>query len=1067
MKNGEMRTRTLFCGIVILLTSSASASVDLDSLQGADNFQIAAKFYQSGQYDSAAAHYYSASKQFLRIGHWATALECLNSCADADIRLMRLDAALPVLREAISISQHLPPGRELLLSQTFTLLGYLYTYEDLADSAIAVINRALQIRRETLGEDHQSVAATLYTLGLALKKKGDYEGSVAQLSEALKIQRSSGARDTVALANTLMMLGTVRIAESRFLSALSDLKDAENWLAPNGNAHRQAIASCNFYLGMTNYALGDFSEALRNYNLALQENLRISGEESPAVASIYVKIGDVYNSQGDSPNAVRFYQKGLALSIKLVGEAHSGVGEIYERLADAYSDEGELSQSLEYGLRALDTRKRALGAHHPEVGLEHENVGDIYVRCRSYELALKHYRMALDIQTGIKYVNANVLLGRVYSKIGHVFQRSRIPDSASTYLSQAIRLLSTSADANPHDVASAHEWLGRLFNQRHEYQRAIKSYDNAIVCLRFSKITAHSSGSQLAGRGFAEDLIRIISEKAEALSCTEDPNETFETCKSAWGLIDSLRRQFTSEKSKMILGEQTRSLYDNAVDASLLNYLASRDSIHIEDLFESVERGKMNVLIDAVQEARASRFAGVPEGLLNAERELETRLAFFESQRDLGGRNRLQSDSTRVAFYRDRSFASHQYLNHLRDSLSAVYPEYGSLRFGAKRPRMEDIRSALDKRTCLLEYYMTRKSIVVFMIGQDSVTINPIPIPRGFAALVEDFCKGIRTMDEEGLGRMGARLSKILLSPLKGRKDDINHLVIVPDGPLFYLPFEALPLHINGNNDSRYLIHQCGVRYSYSATFFCGELSRRKVRLEPGASFLGFAPIDPSGTPSDRTFSRIEGRRLTTGRSLVPQSSSQTLQTPLPYSMKEVKGVAELFTRHGLPARVFFAEDATEQNFKREAPHYSVIHVATHTVIDTKRPHLSSLIFASPADGSSENGGVLLAGETYAINLRADLLVLSSCESGIGALTLGEGMIALTRGFLYAGARNLVVSLWKVADRPTSDFMQLFYARLLNGESFDAALRESKLGMLANEATAAPRNWAAFTLLGY
>jgi len=183
--------------------------------------------------------------------------------------------------------------------------------------------------------------------------------------------------------------------------------------------------------------------------------------------------------------------------------------------------------------------------------------------------------------------------------------------------------------------------------------------------------------------------------------------------------------------------------------------------------------------------------------------------------------------------------------------------------------------------------------------------------------------------------------------------------------------------------------------------------------------------------------------------------------------MKEVKGVAELFTRHGLPARVFFAEDATEQNFKREAPHYSVIHVATHTVIDTKRPHLSSLIFASPADGSSENGGVLLAGETYAINLRADLLVLSSCESGIGALTLGEGMIALTRGFLYAGARNLVVSLWKVADRPTSDFMQLFYARLLNGESFDAALRESKLGMLANEATAAPRNWAAFTLLGY
>ena len=166
-------------------------------------------------------------------------------------------------------------------------------------------------------------------------------------------------------------------------------------------------------------------------------------------------------------------------------------------------------------------------------------------------------------------------------------------------------------------------------------------------------------------------------------------------------------------------------------------------------------------------------------------------------------------------------------------------------------------------------------------------------------------------------------------------------------------------------------------------------------------------------------------------------------------------------------ARVFFAKEATEQSFEREAPNYSVIHVATHTVINTQKPELSALMFSPPEDSSSIAGGALLAGEMYAIDLQADLVVFSSCESALGALTRGEGMIAFTRGFLYAGARNLVVSLWKVPDRPTSEFMHLFYAKLLEGESFEAALRDAKLRMLANEATAAPRNWAAFILFGF
>ena len=142
------------------------------------------------------------------------------------------------------------------------------------------------------------------------------------------------------------------------------------------------------------------------------------------------------------------------------------------------------------------------------------------------------------------------------------------------------------------------------------------------------------------------------------------------------------------------------------------------------------------------------------------------------------------------------------------------------------------------------------------------------------------------------------------------------------------------------------------------------------------------------------------------------------------------------------------------------------MHIATHGYINEEHPELSMLLFSQPQNMTATEDGVLYASEMYNLTLNADLLVLSSCESGLGKLVKGEGVMAITRGFFYSGANNIIFSLWKVYDRQTNELMTEFYLHVLKGETFSSALRKSKLQLIADRSTAFPSKWSGFILMG-
>jgi CHAT domain-containing protein len=341
--------------------------------------------------------------------------------------------------------------------------------------------------------------------------------------------------------------------------------------------------------------------------------------------------------------------------------------------------------------------------------------------------------------------------------------------------------------------------------------------------------------------------------------------------------------------------------------------------------------------------------------------------------------------------------------------------------------------------------------LYIFTITSHDLQVTSVAAGSPFDATLREFRRAITARDASYV-QPAQDLYQILLAPVEGRTKG-KDLIIIPDGPLSLVPFEALlkrrpsrPADAGGALP--YVLRDHAVSYAYSATVHLQGLRRHMDR--PSEAFVGFAP----------GFAEAAGRSASV--------------RPLPASRQEVTDVREMFDeRAGFlggwfsgRSRTYVDRNATASRLKSAGlERYRYVHLATHAIVDQHKPALSRLLF-SPEPGRAEHSVVTL-GDVYNLRLNADLVVLSACDTGGGEIARGEGIIGLTRGFLYAGARSLVVSLWPVSDEATARLTLEFYGELLKGRSKAQALREAKLRSLTcNPEHAKPFYWSSVVLVG-
>ena len=495
-------------------------------------------------------------------------------------------------------------------------------------------------------------------------------------------------------------------------------------------------------------------------------------------------------------------------------------------------------------------------------------------------------------------------------------------------------------------------------------------------------------------------------------------------------------------------------------------YQSTKEDSLLHQLFQFAEKSKAGIIREALGEMQAKQNAGIPDSLLSLEKNFRVDLAYYDAKIQQFRLQQKEYDSTKVKVFENKFFALNRQYEALIEGFEKNFPKYYQLKYDSRVATVNSIQQALpDQKSILLEYFEGDDSIYIFKITKENIAINAIPKPVDFQQWINDLQKGIgdfsflqdSVIESYNLyTRSAYKLYELLLKEvLPTNNSEPTQLIIVPDGRLGYIPFETLlydkvpeNLVVNKINYQSlpYLLNRYRINYSYSGSLLLENMHKRSSKADKEC--LAFAPIYNQG---ESTIA-MRGSLL---------SLRDTTMTALPGARQEVQALSRF-----VDGDFRFGSEADERLFKQEASQFQILHLAMHGLTDNQNPSNSRLIFNTVRDSVEDNA--LYAYELYNMNLNADLVVLSACQTGSGQYAQGEGVMSLARAFMYAGSPSVIQTLWNTEDRASARLMTYFYETLVRGLDKTSALREAKLKYLAsaNGFEGHPFYWAGFTLYG-
>ena len=854
-----------------------------------------------------------------------------------------------------------------------------------------------------------------------------------------------------------------------------------------GEQHAE-VAAIYSTIGIVYRSKGDYARALDFANQALSIQLATLGENDPAVGSTYNRIANVYSEKNDLDQALAFREKALAIYIAAYGERSAEAASYYNNIGNDYLSRGDYDQALFFHKKSLEMKQAFQGKRHQVVAWSYDNLGQVYYKKSDYERARECYENALSIwreTTGAE----NLFPTMSYDHLVELNRSTGDYAQALAFSKKSLSIKQRILGEHHPSLAETYNLMGLVYHGQGDYATALDCYQSALRANVPAFTDSNPSVNPLLAGILGEpQLLESLSGKARTLAtryaqktkALRDLEMAAATYQHASQLIDQMRHGYKAEGSKLFLAEKATDIYDHAILTTLRLHQITQKEEHKTAAFLLAEKSKAGVMLEALSEAEAKRFAGIPDSLLEKEKQLRLDLAFYDNSLTEEQLKRADADSAKIAQWQDKVFGLKQVYDVLLQRFEKEYPDYYNLKYQIKTVSVPEVQQQLlDDRTALVEYFTGEDSIFIFAITKNDFTIETSAKDSLFALQIEQLRQGIIKQEFAPYTQAAFRLYKTLLAPMAIMLDGKN-LIIVPDGTLSAIPFETLLTrqveakgNLQGYLNLPYLVNERAISYAYSATLLHQEQNRRP--REARRDYLAFAPLFPEGLPAGTRGADFIKENFAHDSSQTTPATATRLRSFLPATRTEVTGIFDRFENSyglferwfGNKSRVYLEREAKEEKLKlADLSSYRFLHFATHGLINEKHPKLSGLILTQE-DTTSKEDGILHLGEIYNLHLNADLVVLSACETGLGQIAQGEGIIGLTRGFLYAGASNVLVSLWQVSDMTTSDLMVDFYDKLLAGMSKAEALAEAKRQMIRRDpGYAKPYYWAPFILIG-
>ncbi|MBX7222142.1 MAG: CHAT domain-containing protein [Blastocatellia bacterium] len=959
-----------------------------------------------------------------------------------------LQQAIPLFEKAIPLFQ----ASGDLFSEAYVWNRLGIVHDDLGNKqqALECFGKALPLTRGN--PDRQLEGEVLNNLGLTNSDIGEKQKAIAYFEQALPLFVALGNKSGEASIYNNLGLANRGLGETR--RALSFYEQAQALYHSVGNLRQEATAISN--LGVVYSGLGEKQKALDAYQKALQ--MMRTYDDQRGVARMLSNLGSAYSDLGDSESTITYYTQSMELRRKLGdrrGEAYAVNG-----LALEYFKHGDLPKSAELLNQALALWVAV--EDRPGQGLTLTNLGKIAFEQKDFAKAKTYFTNALTLRKTIKdrYGEAGVLrqLGLLHLQLKDIV-------AGAAALNQALTIFQETG--NREDEAETLCNLAGVDFDQGQYRAAISKIERAIE------------------------------------------------------LVEFVRAGVASQELRTSYFEKVSSYYDLYVAALMRLHKSEPEGGFDRQALQVSEKRRARSLLELLNESQTGIRRGVTPELQKQDRDLRERINGKTIR--LAQLKTAKASPASIAEAEKELTEIIRAYRELQTEIRLKSPRFATL----TQPQpltVKDIQEQLvDADTVLLEYALGAEASFVWLISRQeivsyelprqteierlAITLNkqlstPRPLVAETKSATDRNLKPVIPSPSDAWLETATTLSRMILEPMADRLGN-KRLLIVPDGALHYVPFGALPqpqgsgFRVQGSGSGVQ-----GSVLSPQSPVPSPLLVQHEIVILPSASALAALRKEiPGRTPAplklavlaDPVFSAadIRVKSATVAKPETPQAENSAiaqrslLENELSRSFKgdepgperllfprllgtrkEANEILALVSPKESKVALDFAASralAFDPDLKR----YRMLHIATHGLVNTERPELSGLILSLVNEKGAPQNGFLLTSDLYNLDLSADLVVLSACQTGKGKSVRGEGIVGLTRGFMYAGVPRVVVSLWNVNDRATADLMILFYKGILQENlSPAAALRKAQLAMWKQDRWKAPYFWAAFQLQG-
>lgn len=741
-----------------------------------------------------------------------------------------------------------------------------------------------------------------------------------------------------------------------------------------------------------------------------------------------ITIGLLYEQLGEVQKALDFYTRGLDLTRAVGNKQYEGSS--INNLAVAYLGLAEYETAVSYLSQAMELQTAA--GNRRGQGVVYNNLGTAHLMLGNVQRSEEHYKQALAIRREVKDERGE---GFALNNLGQVYLESGDFTKAQEFFELAVALRRRIADKQGEAVTERN--LGKLLVKIGDYQTAVSHL-----------IRANELSGQLGDRRVQADTLFWL---ATVDAKTNNIDKAIERIELGLGIIEQIRGEIVNPQLRAGYFSTVPQFYELYASLLVQRGLASKNQADIDLSFQVSERARARTLVEILQEARIDLEKGPDAKALD------------ELQETLNGKYRDKTTLLAGKHTPEQLAKLTGEINKLTQDVEALQvkirrenPRYADITLGSVRSTSE-IRELLDDSTVLLEYKLGDERSFVWTVTKDKVSVNVLPsrdkieqVARAYYAAVSSPNKAVQST----AAQHQTTLDNMLLGPVSASIGK-DRLAIIADGVLQFLPFSAMPRAASNEIVS---LPSAGV---------LAELREdAKPRTAVDSNAIVFAdPVFESADSRLRTKPNTSDKPVALTRVLRDVVPGQTLPRLLS-SRQEARDIQALLTNTRSTVKLDF-DASLDAAINSDLTKYRYVHFATHGLLNTKDPQLSGLVFSLFDINGKPKAGFMRLDDIYDLKLDADLVVLSACQTALGKDVRGEGLIGLTRGFMYAGSRQVLASLWKVDDAATAEFMKRFYRAMIKDKLPSvAALKRAQTEMKAIPRFNAPFYWAGFTLQG-